>query len=270
MHSSILSMPESFPCYLNPYFIIIKTLEQNCHLFRNTLSSLCSEMNLQIFLKMKCCSFCLVARKYFRVLLKCCFQFFQHETDDMWSLEIPWHFHSVLKENTPEKSQIKIFYKSCRVLFSSCPNLFTWVCMSTWLPLSRGGWVGPISHLHIIRIGQKVHTENAHLFKKNCVCVCAHVHARVQQWNHFWQNFPWVKVRLSVQCQRQEGEEPLAWRLWYSAGKWDTHIAAAWSHIKGRNMPRPLTILGECSLAPHFQWKTFKAGRPSLFLLKIC
>lgn len=175
MHSSILSMPESFPCYLNPYFIIIKTLEQNCHLFRNTLSSLCSEMNLQIFLKMKCCSFCLVARKYFHVLLKCCFQFFQHETDDMWSLEIPWHFRSVLKENTPAKSQIKIFYKSCRVLFSSCPNLFTWVCMSTWLPLSSGGWVGPISHLHIIRIGQKVHTENAHLFKKNCVCVCAHM-----------------------------------------------------------------------------------------------
>lgn len=98
-----------------------------------------------------------------------------------------------------------------------------------------------------------------------CVCVCAHVHPCIQQLNYVWQNFPGVKVRLPFQCQRQELGKPLSWRPWYSAGKWDTQIAVAWSHIKGSNMPRPLTILVECSPSLHFQWKAFKAGRPSFF-----
>lgn len=84
--------------------------------------------------------------------------------------------------------------------------------MSTRLTFQWGvSW--SVSHLHLTRIVQKAHTENAAHLLKNPLCMCACVW--MQQLNHACQNFPWVKVTLCVQHQRQEGEEPLAQRLWY-------------------------------------------------------
>lgn len=47
--------------------------------------------------------------------------------------------------------------------------------MSTRLTLSIEGWVDAISHLHLTRIVQKAHRENALNLLKNPPCMCAHV-----------------------------------------------------------------------------------------------
>lgn len=177
---------------------------------------------------------------------------------DMWSREILWQFCicKVFKENIPTKSQIQSSYKSFGVHFSSWHNLFTWVCMSKWLPLSSGELV-----LLVIRnFIEKIIIYLKSMYVSVCRCV--------QQLNYLL-----TKISLSQNsnfCIVPKTGTWRSWRLWYSAGKRETQTAASLPDptSKGRNMLRPLTILGGCSPSVYFQQITFKAGMLSWLLLQ--